>query len=82
MDTAQSIGTIGGYVAILVFVFGAIWAALNHHRIKSSCCGVQASLEVDSIDKKAVGFQAADEKPAAKVECPMSSSESQEVSSK
>jgi hypothetical protein len=48
-----------------VFVFGGIWAALNHHRIKSSCCGVQASLEVDSIDKKAVGFQATDEKPAA-----------------
>jgi hypothetical protein len=73
MDTAQSVGTIGGYIAILVFVFGAIWAALNHHRIKSSCCGVQASLEVDSIDKKAVGFQAAAAVP---------SSESQEVSSK
>jgi len=63
MDTASTIGVIGGYVAIALGVIGAAWAALNHHRIRSKCCGQESSLSVESIDTKPAGFQAAEEKP-------------------
>jgi hypothetical protein len=73
MDTANTIGVIGGYVAIALGVIGAAWAALNHHRIRSKCCGQESSLSVESIDTKPAGFQAAtEEKPKVAVECPMS----------
>ena len=76
MDTANTIGVIGGYVAIAVGVIAAAWAALNHHRIRSKCCGQESSLSVESIDTKPAGFQAAaaatEEKPKVAVECPMS----------
>ena len=61
MDPLQTVGTVGGIIAIVGGVVASVWAALNHHRIKSKCCGCpEASLEVESIEKdKAVGFQAA-----------------------
>jgi hypothetical protein len=71
MDPLQTVGTVGGIIAIIAGMIASVWAALNHHRIKSKCCGCpEATLEVVSIEKdKAVGFQAAatnptpDEKP-------------------
>jgi hypothetical protein len=71
MDPLQTVGTVGGIIAIIAGMIASVWAALNHHRIKSKCCGCpEATLEVVSIEKdKTVGFQAAatnptpDEKP-------------------
>lgn len=44
MDTA---GTVGGYLGIIVTVAGVIFAAINHKRLRSNCCGRKVELSFD-----------------------------------
>ena len=43
-------GGVLGIVALVVSIGGSIFAALNHKRVRSNCCGksLEASLDVES----------------------------------
>ena len=51
MDASSLVGVVGGYIAMGLTVAGAIYAAINHKRIRSNCCGTKGeiSLDVDTM---------------------------------
>ena len=51
MDASALVGVVGGYVAMALTIAGAIYAAINHKRIRSNCCGKRGeiSLDVDTM---------------------------------
>jgi hypothetical protein len=51
MDTTSTLSTI----AVVVSVAGAIFTAVNHSRIRSSCCGkkLEVSFDVDKTTPQA-----------------------------
>jgi len=54
-------GGILGVVSIIVTSLGAVYAAVNHKRVRSNCCGkiAEASLDIDTTTPpvKAVSSQ-------------------------
>lgn len=51
MDASALVGVVGGWIALALTVAGAIYAATNHKRIRSNCCGTKGeiSLDVDTM---------------------------------
>jgi len=51
MDASQLVGVVGGYIAMALTITGAIYAAVNHKRLRSNCCGAKGeiSLDVDTM---------------------------------
>jgi len=51
MDASALVGVVGGYVAMGLTIVGAIYAAINHKRVRSNCCGTRGeiSLDVDTM---------------------------------
>jgi hypothetical protein len=51
MDASALVGVVGGYVAMALTIVGAIYAAVNHKRVRSNCCGSRGeiSLDVDTM---------------------------------
>jgi hypothetical protein len=51
MDASALVGVVGGYVAMALTIAGAIYAAINHKRARSNCCGKRGeiSLDVDTM---------------------------------
>jgi len=51
MDASALVGVVGGYVAMALTIVGAIYAAINHKRVRSNCCGTRGeiSLDVDTM---------------------------------
>ena len=49
MDWQQG-GSIAGYAAAAASLIGSLYAAINHKRIRSNCCGkhLEASLDVEN----------------------------------
>jgi len=43
MDSGQSMGLVG----IIVGVLGIVIGAINHRRLRSSCCGRKAEFSID-----------------------------------
>jgi hypothetical protein len=41
------IGAIAGYISMCMMIVGSIIAVVNRHRIRSSCCGREASVELN-----------------------------------
>lgn len=56
MEASALVGVIGGYVAMALTIAGAIYAAINHKRIRSNCCGKRGeiSLDVDTMPANSV----------------------------
>lgn len=44
---ATTIGAYLGYVSMVVMGIGSIVALVNRHRIRSSCCGREGSIELN-----------------------------------
>jgi hypothetical protein len=44
---ATQIGAYLGYASMIIMGLGSIIALINRHRIRSSCCGHEASLELN-----------------------------------
>jgi hypothetical protein len=53
-DVSTVVGSYSGIVSIVLIVFGAIYGAVNHKRIRSNCCGreVSASLDIENTSPK------------------------------
>jgi hypothetical protein len=51
MDASALVGVVGGYVAMALTIVASIYAAINHKRIRSNCCGTKGeiSLDVDTM---------------------------------
>ena len=51
MDASSLVGVVGGYVAMALTIAASIYAAINHKRIRSNCCGKRGeiSLDVDTM---------------------------------
>ena len=47
MDT--QLGAYSGYVSLALILIGGVVATCNRHRIRSSCCGAEASVSMESI---------------------------------
>ena len=47
MNTTQEVGAYSGFISIALFVLGSIYAAINHRRIRSNCCGKLFSVSID-----------------------------------
>jgi hypothetical protein len=47
MDASALVGVVGGYVAMALTIVGAIYAAINHKRIRSNCCGTRGEISLD-----------------------------------
>ena len=45
---AEQIGSYSGYVSLMLILIGGLVAACNRHRIKSTCCGAEASVSMES----------------------------------
>jgi hypothetical protein len=50
MDITTQTGGVLGIVAFAISTLGTIYAAINHKRIRSNCCGkkLEASLDVEN----------------------------------
>lgn len=46
-DQAQEFGAYSGYVSVGLVLAGAIYAAVNHKRVRSNCCGKEVSVSFD-----------------------------------
>ena len=44
---AQTLGAYAGYVAILISIGGMIVTVCNHKRLRSTCCGREATVSLD-----------------------------------
>lgn len=53
-SVAMQIGSILGYVSMVVMGIGSIVALVNHRRLRSSCCNkeVSISLDIDNTSPK------------------------------
>ena len=47
-------GSVLGIISILVSIGGAIYAAINHKRLRCKCCGkdIEVQVDVDSTEKR------------------------------
>jgi hypothetical protein len=62
---AEQFGSYSGYVSLILILIGGVVAACNRHRIKSTCCGAEASVTMESTTPPGYGTQ---QKPEIKVE--------------
>lgn len=46
-DASTVVGSYSGIVSIVLIVLGTIYEAINHKRIRSSCCGREISTSLD-----------------------------------
>jgi hypothetical protein len=69
MDTVSQTGSYAGYASLLILVVGGIITACNRHRIRSTCCGAEASVSMESTTppSERVGYDIK-QKPEIKVE--------------
>ena len=44
---STQIGAIAGYISLCLMIVGSLVAAVNHRRVRSGCCGREASLSLD-----------------------------------
>jgi len=65
MDPVAQTGSYAGYASLLIILVGGLIAACNRHRIKSTCCGAEASVSMESTTPPGYGTN---EKPVIKVE--------------
>lgn len=47
MDASSLVGVIGGYVAVALTIAASVYAAINHKRIRSNCCGAKGEISLD-----------------------------------
>jgi len=47
MDASSWVGVVGGWIALGLTVAGAIYAAINHKRLRSNCCGTKGEISLD-----------------------------------
>ena len=47
-DSVSTIGSYSGYVSLILILVGGLIAACQRHRIRSTCCGAEASLALES----------------------------------
>lgn len=43
----DSVSNVGGYLGIIVTVGGIVFAAVNHKRLRSNCCGRKIDVSID-----------------------------------
>jgi len=70
MDPVSQTGSYAGYASLLILLVGGLIAACNRHRIKSTCCGAEASVSMESTtppSERIPGY-GTNEKPEIKVE--------------
>jgi len=58
------IGSYAGYISLVMMIIGSVIAGINHRRIRSECCGRQASV---SLDIDTTSPKGAEQKPAVAV---------------
>jgi len=53
MDTFSS-GAVGATTVIVLGILYKVYIAVNHHRIRSTCCGnkIEASIDIDETTPK------------------------------
>jgi hypothetical protein len=53
-SVAMQIGSVLGYVSMVVMGIGSIVALVNHRKLRSSCCNreVSVSLDIDNTSPK------------------------------
>ena len=47
MDASALVGVVGGWIALALTVAASIYAAVNHKRIRSNCCGTKGEISLD-----------------------------------
>lgn len=69
MDPVAQTGSYAGYASLLILVVGGLITACNRHRIRSTCCGAEASVSMESTTppSETVGY-GTQQKPEIKVE--------------
>lgn len=49
-ETIEAFGKYGGIISVLIHLAHAVYAAVNHTRVRSKCCGQVSEISLD-VDK-------------------------------